>query len=147
MRGSRLSSFERWTAVCVGSVAALTLVVAGMLTPDTRGFGTHEQLGLAPCRMLTYLHVPCPFCGMTTAFALVVRGQVAAAFEAQPAGALVALAAMLTVPAALLMGATGWRPAFVDRIQSSRWSKFGGAGIVLLGWVYTIWRHVGTPVS
>ena len=39
-------------------------LVALSLTPDNRGLGTHEQLGLAPCRMLSYLHIPCPYIGI-----------------------------------------------------------------------------------
>ena len=34
--------------------------------------GTHQQLGLPPCNFVTLTGYPCPACGMTTSFALLV---------------------------------------------------------------------------
>jgi len=72
-----------------------SLVVLGMaawLKPDPRGFGTHQQLvGQGPCGMLVLTGLPCPTCGMTTAFAYTVRGQWLRAILAQPAGFVFAL--------------------------------------------------------
>ena len=45
------------------------LGTARLLEPDPRGFGTHTQLGLAPCAFARITGRPCPTCGMTTAFA------------------------------------------------------------------------------
>ena len=72
---------------CVG-----LLVLAACLSPDPSGVGTHTQLGVAPCSMMVLWGVPCPTCGMTTAFAHTVRGQWFAAIRAQPAGWLAAVA-------------------------------------------------------
>ena len=69
---------------------ATVLGMAVYLTPDERGFGTHEQLSGGPCGMLIMTGFPCPTCGMTTAFAHAVRGQWAQAFWAQPAGFVLA---------------------------------------------------------
>lgn len=82
------------------------LVVARRLEPDPRGFGTHEQLGLSPCAFRAATGRPCPTCGMTTAFARFARGELAASWRANPAGALLApgalvLAAWLVVASAL----------------------------------------------
>jgi hypothetical protein len=72
-----------------GCLAVLGVAVA--LTPDPRGYGTHEQLGGGPCGMLVMTGLPCPTCGMTTAFAHTVRGQWIRAVRAQPAGFVLAL--------------------------------------------------------
>jgi Na+-transporting NADH:ubiquinone oxidoreductase subunit NqrB len=80
-----------WAAVVlVGGLGILGL--AAWLTPDARGYGTHEQLGFGKCGMLVTTGLPCPTCGMTTAFAYTVRGRWVRAFLAQPAGFLAALA-------------------------------------------------------
>ena len=40
------------------------------LTPDPAGHGTHMQLGLDDCSILTATGYPCPMCGATTTFTL-----------------------------------------------------------------------------
>jgi hypothetical protein len=40
------------------------LATARWLTPDARGLGTHEQLGLPPCGFYLWYGLPCPSCGM-----------------------------------------------------------------------------------
>ncbi len=74
-------------------LACLSLLgTAAYLKPNPRGFGTHQQLwGQGPCGMLILTGLPCPTCGMTTAFAYTVRGQWLRAFWAQPAGFIFAL--------------------------------------------------------
>jgi hypothetical protein len=52
--------------------------------------------------MLIQTGLPCPTCGMTTAFAHTVRGQWGRAFWVQPAGFALALATIASV------GGAGW---------------------------------------
>jgi hypothetical protein len=93
---------------------AAILSLAAYLSPDRRGYGTHQQLRVAgarlgPCGMLLTTGFPCPACGMTTAFAHTVRLQWAQAFWAQPAGFVLALgtvAACVTASWTLLTGRT-----------------------------------------
>ena len=68
------------------------LALAAWLQPDPKGYGTHRQLGFGKCGMLITTGLPCPTCGMTTAFAYTVRGRLFNAFMAQPAGLALALA-------------------------------------------------------
>ena len=49
----------------------------------------------------------CPTCGMTTAFAHVVRGELIAALGAQPAGLVLALATVLAAGLSLSVAVTG----------------------------------------
>lgn len=72
------------------------------LTPASAGHGTHEQLGLPACGLMKYVGVPCPGCGVTTAVTHAAHGDLGAAFATQPFGALLALAAMLAFPVALI---------------------------------------------
>jgi len=88
----------RLLALLVFAAAAAVLGIAVWLQPDPRGYGTHEQLralGQGPCGWLGWTGYPCPTCGMTTAFAHPVRGQVASAIAAQPGGFILALATAL----------------------------------------------------
>lgn len=81
-----------WAALFLAGSLVL-LGIAAWLKPDPRGFGTHQQLvGQGPCGMLVLTGLPCPTCGMTTAFAYTVRGQWLRAILAQPAGFVFALA-------------------------------------------------------
>jgi hypothetical protein len=64
----------------------LILIVAHSLSPSAQGLGTHTGLGLPPCGFYSIFHKPCPSCGMTTSFALMMHGNIIAAVKAQPAG-------------------------------------------------------------
>jgi hypothetical protein len=60
--------------------------------------GTHEQLGLPPCNFKTLAGVPCPSCGMTTSFALLIRADVWNSMRANFAGTLLASFGLLFIP-------------------------------------------------
>lgn len=70
------------------AVTAGILAVAAFLAPDPSGHGTHTQLGLPPCGFLLFTTLPCPGCGLTTAFSHMVRGQLTGAIQANPLGVL-----------------------------------------------------------
>jgi hypothetical protein len=95
--------------------ASTVLAVAVWLKPDPRGIGTHEQLRMAPCGMLISFGVPCPSCGMTTAFAHTVRGQWLRAIWAQPAGFVFALATVVAVVLSAVSLLTGRPPRMFNR--------------------------------
>ncbi len=91
--------------VFLGCSVLITLAV--WLTPDESGLGSHRQLGFPPCSMITLVGYPCPTCGMTTAFAHSLRGELLSAFHAQPAGLALALATVLAASIALSVLVTG----------------------------------------
>jgi hypothetical protein len=103
----RLSAATRVVLVGIAAGLAGLLGLAGWLTPDPRGHGTHTQLGLPPCPSFAARGIRCPACGVTTAMALAVRGRVGAGFGANPAGVLLAGAAAGLVPWLLLSAASG----------------------------------------
>jgi len=92
-----------WTFVGILLAGVLGLVLLGALTtPDPRGHGTHEQLGLPRCMFLEYTGIPCPGCGVTTAMSSFAHGEFGAAIRVQPFGVLIAAGIVLFFAIALL---------------------------------------------
>ncbi len=77
------------------------IALAGWLEPATAGFGTHRQLGLPPCGFKELMGVPCAGCGLTTAFAHLVRLDIAAAARANVFGIPLFIVTVFTVPLSL----------------------------------------------
>lgn len=124
---ARLSKAARWSCAAAALAAASMLAVAAWLTPEPRGLGTHEQLGLPPCGFIEAWQMRCPSCGMTTAWAHAVRGQMVQALAANVGGTLLAWVAMAAVPWALAAACTGrWL------LIPGRWSwLLAGSAVVL----------------
>ena len=86
--------WERRLAGFVAAVGCLVVATAMQIDPyDDTGRpqlrGTHRQLGLAPCMMLSNIGFPCPSCGMTTSVSLLFHGDPIAACRANWAGMIV----------------------------------------------------------
>lgn len=101
----------RARAAIVLAVCIVVMLLAAWLRPDPSGMGTHRQLGFLPCGLVIATGIPCPTCGMTTAFAWMARGHIRTAFAAQPFGATLALAAAASAGLALaaLVSGRAWR--------------------------------------
>ena len=123
-------------AVLVFSAAVLG--IARSLHPSASGIGTHEQLGLPPCRFLAFTGFPCPSCGFTTSFAYAAHFHFQQAFFASPFGLLLFLVAILVIPtsAVLLWRHTSWLHVF-ERLNAT---TFTGWMVVayLISWIYKI---------
>ena len=120
----------------LGPVLLATL--AWFVAPDPRGYGTHEKLGLPPCVMMKWLHVPCPGCGVTTSVTLAAHGQLVDAARTQPFGVIVALAIPLAALWALLghfRGRDLYRDLNAVRLRPWLW-VLGGA--LTLSWIYKL---------
>ncbi len=85
------------------AIASFTLVIARILQPSPKGFGTHEQLGLPPCAFLHLTGFPCPGCGLTTSFAHAARFDFHLAFVAQPFGLIAFFLTVLSIPLLLIL--------------------------------------------
>ncbi|MBI4558717.1 MAG: DUF2752 domain-containing protein [Candidatus Hydrogenedentes bacterium] len=112
------------------------------LTPDPRGVGTHQQLGFPPCLTMTLFGIPCPFCGMTTAFTYMAHGDPVAAFWCQPAGSVVFVAAALAWLASIVFAIRGDWPPQLFSVRSARVLAIIGVLVVLAGWAYKIGASV-----
>ncbi len=125
--------------VAAGVVAAAAITVTCLLasvSPDPRGIGTHERLGMTECGWPLHYGIPCPTCGCTTAACLVVHGRPFAAFATQPFGAAVAIVGLLIGAHALLclVRARSFADLLV-RLPLRRLLLVALAGL-LLGWWY-----------
>lgn len=119
-------------------LAACTAVLAvgACLTPDPTGMGTHEQLGIPACSWPMKYGYPCPTCGATTAVTAAVHGQWLTAWNAQPMGLALALAAAVGGVLALLEIVRG---RAIGSLLRPRW-MWAVAFVVatLLGWAWKV---------
>ena len=124
---SRLPAHRvRWVgrviAANIAILAIALLAVAASIRPDAAGYGTHCQLGLAPCNYRLVTGRPCPTCGMTTAFASFVHGDLLGALRAQLLGTVLAALTLLAAIGGCATALFGidfspvLRPVFVERI-------------------------------
>ncbi len=126
---NRLSLGARLGCAAAGLLLlALLAVAAGLSPPRTAlAWGTHRQLGLPECRFQSQWQMRCPSCGMTTAWAHAVRGQIHLALADNVAGALLALAALAAAPWTLLSACQGrwvlfrWRWSCVLSFTALLW--------------------------
>ena len=90
---------------------ALVFYVAASLDPYDNGqprrMETHRQLGLPPCTFKDLTGFPCPSCGMTTSFALLIRGDVWNSMLANFVGTALATFGLVFIPWALTSAAVG----------------------------------------
>jgi hypothetical protein len=94
----RVSPLLRVAWLAFGGVLIGLLLTAAQLQPDSRGLGTHQQLGLPPCTFQVLFGTRCPACGMTTSWAHFTHGHVVAALEANVGGTMLALLALVFGP-------------------------------------------------
>jgi hypothetical protein len=59
---------------------------------------THRQMGLPPCTFKDITGLPCPSCGMTSSFALAIRGDLVNSLQANWVGTLLALGCLAFIP-------------------------------------------------
>lgn len=138
---TRVHGLERlaWTGIALAALAVLAL--AAWLQPAGEGLGTHQQLGLPACGWITAANMPCPTCGMTTAFSHAADGNLLASIRAQPMGALLALGTAIVVIVGGWTALAGSTLApFLTRLFNAR------VGWVLLGlfiaaWIFKIMDH------
>jgi len=138
-----LSRGERVTSLLVGGGALGVLLTASRLEPSPFGFGTHQQLGLPACSWPSMFDIPCPSCGMTTAFAYAARGDLLTSFMTQPFGAMLALGTALAVVVGFFGAATGTRVAGLFSPIISRYGALIAVAALLLGWGYKIAEFKG----
>jgi hypothetical protein len=98
----------------LGLGLALLIAVAAVLKPSPYLLGTHQQLGLPPCSFLVLFGIPCPTCGMTTAWAFLMHGLLVKALQANTGGVLLAVLAMAAAPWLTISAVRGrwllWKP-------------------------------------
>lgn len=132
------SSRRRLYAALVLLACAGVLAVAAWLEPAPRGYGTHRQFGFGKCAMLITTGLPCPTCGMTTAFAYTVRGRLISAFLVQPAGLVLALVTVACAVGAGWVAVTGRMPPVSMPIVTPYRLFFTLLTLLIGGWAFKI---------
>jgi hypothetical protein len=127
--------------VALGGLAVLS--VAAWLNPSSDGLGTHEQLYLAPCGWIATMDMPCPTCGMTTAFAHAADGHLLSSFHAQPLGCILATGTAMAVVLGFYVAATGSALGGVLLKLWGRRTWWLIALLVLAAWGYKIITYRG----
>ncbi|MFL5241991.1 MAG: DUF2752 domain-containing protein [Gemmataceae bacterium] len=115
----------RWPRLGLVAVAVGLLLVFGVacwLDPYDGGqplrMETHRQLGLPPCTFKVVTGYPCPSCGLTTSFALLMKGDIANSLRANAVGTLLALFWLALIPWSLASSLCG-RPLGMVSIEKA----------------------------
>lgn len=106
---------RRWTRgflVVLALGFAAVFGVAVYLDPyqadgTPRTMGTHQGLGLPPCNMPLLIGKPCPSCGMTTSFSLLMHGDPVNSVRANWAGTVLALLWLALIPWSIVSAVRG----------------------------------------
>lgn len=140
MPGRAVAPVGMWERVgngALASLAILILLIGLRVEPSQAGHGSHMQLGLPPCGWVVAFDKPCPTCGMTTAVAYAVRGEILSSFITQPAGMVFALSMAMSFWLCGYVAMTGsalgrlvGREVFRPRIL------WGLGALILVSWAY-----------
>jgi hypothetical protein len=89
--------------LCIAAFLTVIFSIAIYLQPynedgTAKRQGTHQGLGLPPCTFYSQTGLPCPSCGMTSSFALLIRGDVWHSLQANCAGTMLGTFCLLLIP-------------------------------------------------
>jgi hypothetical protein len=129
----------------LGTAVGLVLVftTAALLDPyDAAGqplrMGAHQQIGLKPCAFWMLTGLPCPSCGMTTSFALLMHGDLAGSLQANSVGTMLAIVCLGILPWCLASALWG-RRLFIASIERALFRIVAGFLILMmLRWVLVL---------
>ncbi len=105
---------------------------------NPRRMETHRQLGLPPCTFYRVTGLPCPSCGMTTSFALLVRGDLVNSARANFVGTMLAAFGMVLVPWCVVAALTGRTPFIRSLERAVTVVVLAFLGLMLLRWAIVI---------
>ncbi len=133
----------RLALVAIAAVLLALFATAIYVNPyDAEGrpylMETHRQLGLPECTFKSLTGKPCPSCGMTTSFALLMRGDVINSFRANGVGMALAGFLLVVLPWALISLIRG-RLFFVRSLEYALiWIVSIFLGLLLLRWAIVL---------
>jgi len=105
---------------------------------QARRWETHRQLGLPECSFKTITGKPCPSCGMTTSFALLMRGDVKNSLRANYVGTLLAVFLFLLIPWALA-SIVRRRLLFIRSLERAlTWAVAFFLALLLIRWAFVL---------
>jgi hypothetical protein len=138
-RGVRrgINWWVRGTLVVFAGLLATVFFIATQVRPyhpdgTPMRMASHQTLGMPPCRFQQMADLPCPSCGMTTSFALLVRGDVWNSMRANWVGTGLAVFCALLIP--WLIASAFWgRYLGVRRIEAVLGVLVGIFTVLMLG--------------
>jgi hypothetical protein len=133
----RPNRWVRGTLLLIAAGLILVFFIATQVRPyksdgTPMRMASHQTLGMPPCRFQQMADMPCPSCGMTTSFALLVRGDVINSLRANWVGTGLAVFCALLIPWCLASSLRG-RYLWVRRIESAMAFFVGVFTILMLG--------------
>jgi len=142
-QSDRLSLLQR----CALGAAAVGLLglwgAAAWLRPEAGGLGTHQQFGLPPCTVRVLFGLRCPTCGMTTAWASLIRGRLFAALRANATGTGLGVLSLAALPWLILSAAKGrwWLVSLTAQRLACLMGLF--VSLALVEWGLRVWVFGG----
>ena len=135
------AALTRMIGLVLFAPTATVLGLSLWLTPDPSGMGTHRQLGLSGCAVLTLTGLPCPMCGMTTTFSHLAHLHLLEGVANQPFGLVLfvgTVAAAVVGGGDLFLGRGLWRVAlrWIEARETA--VAFGLIVGLIAGWMYKV---------
>jgi hypothetical protein len=133
----------RGTLVAMALALTAVFSIALWLNPyradgSARSMETHRQLGLPQCTFFAVTGYPCPACGMTTSFALLVRGDVANSVRANVVGTLLAAFGLVLIPWCVTGVLTGRTPFIRSPERAIAVVVIGFLTLMLVRWMIVV---------
>lgn len=131
---AKLSRSDQVSTAILGFALAVPLALACYLEPNPLNRGTHEQLGLPPCSMVVLFGHRCPACGMTTAWAYLVRAHWVDAYRANVGGTLLGILDLIAVPWLFVCAVRGRWLGWVPNANVLAWVIGAIMVVTLVDW-------------
>jgi hypothetical protein len=133
----RTNWWVRGFLVAMAAAMALVFFLATRVQPYADDgtplrMASHKSLGMPACRFQEMTGLPCPSCGMTTSFALLVRGDVINSLRANWVGTGLAVFCLLFIPWSLVSVARG-RFLWVRNVEGALAFLVGAFTVLMLG--------------
>ena len=138
-----LTSWVRGTLLGIAIGLTAVFGIAAWLSPYGKDgqplrMETHRQMGLPPCTFKLLTGVPCPSCGMTTSFALLMHGDLENSLRANAVGTLLALFGLAVIPWSLA-SVLRQRPLFIVSLErASVWIVVVFVVLLLTRWLVVL---------
>jgi hypothetical protein len=121
----------------MAAVVCIVFAIATQVQPykadgTAKRQASHTSIGMAPCRFQEMAGMPCPSCGMTTSFALLVRGDVINSMRANWVGTGLAVFCALFVPWCVVSSIRG-KYLWVRRLEAPLAFLVGTFTVLMLG--------------
>lgn len=127
----------RGMLLLIAGILSLVLFVATLVRPYAEDgtplrMASHRTLGLPACNFQEMFDLPCPSCGLTTSFALLVRGDVWNSLRANFVGTGLALVCAALIPWSIVSAIRG-RFLWVRNVEGPLALMVGVLAILLMG--------------